>query len=35
VTLFDTSFAGGSETGAKKKPEVKKTNKRPDLRDFM
>ncbi len=35
VTLFDSSFAGGSDTGPKKKPEVKKTKKKPDLRDFM
>ncbi|MBI0582911.1 MAG: DNA polymerase II [Methanomassiliicoccus sp.] len=36
VTLFDTSFAGGSEPRAKKKePEQKSTKKKMDLRDFM
>lgn len=35
VTLFDTSFAGGSDAGTKKKPETKKSTRKPDLRDFM
>jgi DNA polymerase I len=36
VTLFDTSFAGGSDPGTKKKePESKRSSKKPDLRDFM
>ncbi len=36
VTLFDSSFAGGSDTGRKKKePEVKRPKKKLDLRDFM
>jgi DNA polymerase I len=35
VTLFDTSFAGGSEASSKKKEaEPKKVNKKLDLRDF-
>jgi len=35
VTLFDSSFAGGSDTGTKRKPAAKKPSKKPDLRDFM
>jgi DNA polymerase I len=36
VTLFDTSFTGGSDTGSKKKePGNKKSVRKPDLRDFM
>lgn len=35
VTLFDTSFAGGSEAPSKKKEtEPKRVNKKLDLRDF-
>jgi DNA polymerase, archaea type len=35
VTLFDTSFAGGTDEPRKKKAEPKKPNKKLDLRDFM
>lgn len=36
VTLFDTNFAGGSDTGHKRKePEAKRPKKKLDLRDFM
>ena len=36
VTLFDSAFAGGSDTGSKKKePGNKKAVRKPDLRDFM